>query len=116
MAEGEIEAVPLGDFVKQSIMEIAEAAQLDKTAVVNPVMRRANHSEATDAEFDVVVTASETLDKSAAGGAGAKFWVVTAEKGKGSIDKGSERSSTNRIKFKVAVALPSTPTEQYRDA
>src|SRR4051794_17317949 len=104
MLKAKLTRCPLGDFVKQSIREVVrgvaraktEVAKLDSIAVVNPIGPGLNYSQSVHVECDVVVTASERFDKEVRGGAGIKFWVVTAE-GYGSVGQESERSSTNRI-------------------
>jgi hypothetical protein len=121
MAQDETDAVPLHDYVKQSIMDIvrgvaaakAEAAGLDPTAFVNPVSSHRLHSDPVKVEFDVAVTASERLDKIGGAGIGVQLTVVKVE-GRGGVERGSERSSTNRLRFTVPVALPCTPTRSSK--
>lgn len=104
----------LRDFVKETLVEIAEAvdeandALKDKGAFVNPVKVVPHTGRATEhvrqlheVEFDVAVTAEE--GKETKGGLG----IMVGTIGLGAQGKSETSGSTHsRVKFKIPLLLP----------
>lgn len=110
------EDMDLQTFVKTTLIQIIsgvkdageEITKCGISAVINPRLAHATHSNPKDVEFDVAVTVSA----SDTGGGKAGLKIASLEIG-GGKERRTETQAVSRIRFAVPIAMPGKAIDQY---